>query len=233
MPLPMTKTKKPRARSVPKSTSKSSSSGSGLPRLARREAEDPPLRTLPPEKAGHYTYADWENWDWPEGYFAELIYGEVYEMCAPAWQHQIIAKKLVRKIDGFLIGKTPVLLFAPFGIRLFATPDKSDNTIVLPDIIVFCDPARQHDEKCGLGAPDFIIEIHSPSNKKHDRSTKFDLYKKSGVREYWMVDNKEKRIDVNLLRDGSYETTAYRGDAIVPVVTLPGCEIDLRELFAP
>ncbi|WP_298734338.1 Uma2 family endonuclease, partial [uncultured Subdoligranulum sp.] len=38
------------------------------------------------------------------------------------------------------------------------------------------------------GAPDLIIEIVSPSSRKHDYVTKASLYLNANVREYWIVD---------------------------------------------
>lgn len=49
------------------------------------------------------------------------------------------------------------------------------------------------DKGC-TGAPDWIIEIASPSNSKHDYITKLNLYTEAGVREYWIVDLEKERI---------------------------------------
>ena len=40
--------------------------------------------------------------------------------------------------------------------------------------------------------------------KKRDRGYKKDLYEKSGVREYWLVDPDTKTIEVYLLTDGKF-----------------------------
>ena len=44
------------------------------------------------------------------------------------------------------------------------------------------------------GAPDFIVEILSPSSSKKDLHEKFDLYERKGVREYWIVDPGNRSI---------------------------------------
>jgi Uma2 family endonuclease len=43
------------------------------------------------------------------------------------------------------------------------------------------------------GVPDFVIEILSPGNKKHDTEKKKAVYEKFGVKEYFIIDpdNKE------------------------------------------
>lgn len=82
---------------------------------------------------------------------------------------------------------------APFAVNLNA----DDETYVEPDISVICDKNKITERGCN-GAPDFIVEVVSPSSRKPDYSTKNTLYANSGVREYWIVDPEKER------------TTAYR-----------------------
>ena len=56
-----------------------------------------------------------------------------------------------------------------------------------PDISVICDPEKIGEKGCH-GAPDWVIEIVSPSSKSIDYGRKQALYLLSGVREYWIVD---------------------------------------------
>ncbi len=44
-------------------------------------------------------------------------------------------------------------------------------------------------------APDFIVEILSPSTKKHDRTTKFEDYALHGIREYWIIDPDKQTVE--------------------------------------
>lgn len=46
------------------------------------------------------------------------------------------------------------------------------------------------------GAPDWIIEIVSPSSKQMDYFTKLFKYRTAGVREYWIVDPTNEMITV-------------------------------------
>jgi len=41
-------------------------------------------------------------------------------------------------------------------------------------------------------APDLVVEVISQSSIKYYRKIKRDLYEKSGVNEYWLVDIDEK-----------------------------------------
>ena len=80
---------------------------------------------------------------------------------------------------------------APFAVNL----DADDKNWVEPDISVICDRNKLHDHGC-FGAPDWIIEIVSPSSRRMDYSTKNTLYSEAGVQEYWIVDPEKERTTV-------------------------------------
>ena len=71
--------------------------------------------------------------------------------------------------------------------------DNNKNNSVVPDLFVTCYP-ENFTENEYVGAPEFIIEILSPSNQSHDLVRKLNLYMEYGVKEYWIVDPMEKRI---------------------------------------
>jgi Uma2 family endonuclease len=58
------------------------------------------------------------------------------------------------------------------------------------------------------GAPDLIIEVLSPSTTRNDRVTKFQLYEKYGVLEYWIADPKMRSLEVWFLEN---KTLTYQG----------------------
>jgi len=132
------------------------------------------------EEKEHYSYADYLEWD--EDFRAELIYGTVYMMAPPLTLHQRIALRLSQRFANFLEGKTCEAFIAPFGVRLFPRDDLSDDTVVEPDIVVVCDPSKIDERGCN-GAPDLVIEIHSPSNSHKEMIRKHKLYHDADVRE--------------------------------------------------
>jgi Uma2 family endonuclease len=87
------------------------------------------------------------------------------------------------------------------------------------------------DGKSCNGAPDMIAEILSPSNTKHDTIVKFRLYQKYGVKEYWVVDPRNKTVSVHILENGKYFTFAYEDRNVIPVHVLAGCRINLADVF--
>ena len=179
------------------------------------------------KKEHNCTYADYCTWD--DGKRWELIEGVPYAMApGPSQVHQSISGDLFVQLHNFLKGKPCKLFSAPFDVRLNA--DTGDDTVVQPDILVVCDQSKLDGKSC-IGAPDFIVEITSPSSLRLDRLIKLLQYQRSGVREYWIVEPESKSVSVHLLENGKYTITAYGDDEIAPVHVLEGCTINLREVF--
>jgi Uma2 family endonuclease len=135
------------------------------------------------------------------------------------------------KIRNFLEGKPCKVYPAPFRVRLFPKKDRSDNTVVEPDIVMVCNPEKLNDRGCN-GSSDLVIEILSPSTIRHDRLVKFRKYQLAGVREYWIVDPDSKTVEIFILENGRYITVRYEDCETAPVTVLPGCQIDLKAVFA-
>lgn len=129
----------------------------------------------------------------PDGQRAELINGQMYMMAPPSYRHQRLIAQFTKIIGQYIDtqkGSCEVLP-APFAVNLHA----DDETYVEPDISVICDKNKLSDRGCE-GAPDFIIEIVSPSSRRMDYSTKNTLYSEAGVREYWIVDPAKERTTI-------------------------------------
>ena len=85
---------------------------------------------------------------------------------------------------------------------------------VEPDISVVCDPSKLDDKGCH-GAPDWIIEVVSPSSKRMDYFIKLFKYRTAGVREYWIVDpDKHMTMVYEFEKD---KAEPYNFDENVPV----------------
>ena len=184
--------------------------------------------------ARSYTYADYLGWKFGE--FVELVRGKLMRpMAGPSMMHQELSQRLEYSILTFL-RKGPCRMFhAPFDVRLTRDPGNGDaqiRTVVQPDIFVVCDSAKIDERGC-LGAPDWIIEIVSPGNLKHDTRTKYDLYEEAGVREYWVVFPGERTILAYLLDEhGRYQVAAeFAEPGPMSVAVVPGLAIEWREVF--
>lgn len=129
----------------------------------------------------------------PDGQRAELIDGELYMMAAPGRIHQEFVHFFDRTIGNYIQSKKGGCKIYPAPFAVFLNENGKDY--VEPDISVICDQDKLTDEGCN-GAPDWIIEIVSPSSKHMDYYMKLFKYRTAGVREYWIVDSDKDRITV-------------------------------------
>jgi len=175
-----------------------------------------------------YTYADYLTWEGPERY--QLINGEVYQMASPSVAHQAISRELLLQFGNWLREKPCQVFAAPLDVRLFPKKDKSDKTVVQPDLLVVCDKTKLAKGSVN-GAPDLVIEIVSPSNPHSELFLKFQYYLKAGVKEYWVIDPDMKKVQVNIYENGHYNSTIFEGNDSIPVTVLPGLEIAVKDIF--
>ena len=134
----------------------------------------------------------------PDGERAELIDGQIYMMGTPSRIHQKLVGQLSRIIGNYIESNhgSCEIYPAPFAVFI----KKDDKNYVEPDISVICDKSKLSDRGCE-GAPDFIIEIVSPSSRRMDYYKKCTLYTESGVREYWIVDPEKQRTMIYRYED--------------------------------
>lgn len=154
----------------------------------------------------HYTVADYLAW--PDDFRCELIHGVVYDMSpAPVIEHQVLVGKLHlclaslvgKRGGGGPGGQECTVLLSPVDVVL------AEDTVVQPDLIVVCDAHKLANGKNVQGAPDFVLEVLSPSTAAKDKREKRSLYEAAGVREYLIVDPIGHYAELHTLgADGRY-----------------------------
>lgn len=132
----------------------------------------------------------------------ELLNGEIVMMSSPSVNHYQISLNIVLAFQTYLKGKT-CRAFGD-GVDVYLT----ENDRVIPDAMIVCNkniirPDGIH------GAPDLVVEVLSPSTAKRDIGYKKDLYEKSGVKEYWIVEPNVRSVEVYHLSDGKYSIDEY------------------------
>jgi len=151
-----------------------------------------------------YTYADYLTW--PDDVRYELIDGVAYAMSpAPLRVHQEFLLQIAGQAHSALDGKPCRPFIAPFDVRLPRgdEADRDVDTVVQPDLVVVCDRAKLDERGC-RGAPDWVVEVLSPSTAGHDLIIKRQLYERAGVREYWLVHPVDHVVTVYRLQDGAF-----------------------------
>jgi Uma2 family endonuclease len=143
-----------------------------------------------------------EQWErLPDGIHGEVINGELFILAHPSPYHQDIVEDINDGLRPFVkangLGRTYIS-----GVDVFL----GDNVVVAPDMLFISnDNATVTISHRGIhGAPDFHLEVLSPTNRRHDLIRKKNLYQQAGVREYWIIDPTTKNAQGYLLKDGKY-----------------------------
>lgn len=157
---------------------------------------------------------------------AEIFEGFIYDMASPSTFHQRLSLRLAAIIDSYIIRKKGdcEVFTAPYDVVL----SKKPLVIVQPDIMVVCDKKKLDSKRCN-DAPDFIIEITSPSTASHDYIQKSYYYQRYGVREYWIVDMEKQTVTVHYFEGGSF-SSQYPFNSSVKVNIYDDLEIDFAEI---
>lgn len=192
------------------------------------------MHTSPKKLDTKFSYKDYLSWD-GENERWELIYGIAFDMSpAPTRRHQNISINISSKIAEYLDDKDCSVYAAPFDVRLSDgfQADNEIETVVQPDISVFCDE-KKLDDRGAIGAPDLVVEILSPATAARDLREKFFLYEGVGVKEYWIVDPANKTLTVFILdNNGKYPRgTVYAGEDRVKVGIFEDLEISMTDVF--
>ena len=163
----------------------------------------------------------------PEGQRAELIDGVIYDMAQPNRLHQELVSELHYKITDYIKKNKGVCKVYPAPFAVFLNAD--DRNYVEPDISVICDNNKL-DDKGYNGAPDWIIEIASPSTKRIDYSIKLFKYRSAGVREYWIVNPRTRIVNVYDFEKEAL-TDQYCFDDDIQVCIYDDLTINIAELL--
>ena len=148
---------------------------------------------------------------------------------SPRFRHQELVGNIFSTIREYL-RKHPVgrVVISPSDVEL------GDADVYQPDIYFISQERLENvlTEQGASGAPDLVIEVLSPSTARLDRGPKSEVYGATGVKEMWVVDGRNNKIDSYLSRDGALVLirTVQAGDTIETTL-IPGLKLDVREIF--
>lgn len=157
----------------------------------------------------------------------EIIDGRHFMNASPAPRHQAISRhiqfQLYQQIELTKLGQ---VIDAPIDVQL------SDYDVVQPDLVVVLAGNRIITQTRLRGVPDLVIEILSPSNRRHDTELKKQLYEQFGLPEYWIVDPDECLVSRYLLDASGRFSNAVNFKEAITFDRIPGGAIvDLTRVW--
>ncbi len=156
------------------------------------------------------TYEDYVQFP-DDGRTHELIDGDHYVSPAPGTRHQRISRRIQYQLYQQLEDPGLAEVFnAPTDVHL------SQIDVVQPDLAVI-DSLRSHiiSPKKINAAPELVVEILSAATSARDVGLKRELYQRSGVPHYWVVDPEENEVTAfRLSDDGAYQKAGVFRESI-------------------
>lgn len=157
----------------------------------------------------------------------EFINGEIVAQSPAKLEHGIVAGNLFKLLDTYVM----VNEFGFVGHEKFLiTLTRNDYE---PDIC-FWRPQKAAQFRPGqmkFPAPDFIVEVLSPSTAANDRTIKFDDYALHGVREYWLIEPTSRLVERYELQGETYELAQKTDSGILKSMVVEGFQLPVAALF--
>lgn len=102
-----------------------------------------------------------------------------------------------------------------------------------PDICFFREEvaAMFTEDQMQFPAPDFVVEVLSPSTEKHDRETKLVDYAAHGIREYWLVDPIRQTVEQHILEGEFYELIFKSSEGTIHCHEMTGLSFPVAAIF--
>lgn len=162
----------------------------------------------------------------------EFINGEIVLLDSPNISHQEISGNLHIKFREFFNDKKCKVFYAPFDVH-FHKKDIKEPDVMQPDLLIACDLDDTVNERDRyMGTPTLVVEILSPSTRSKDMVDKLNTYMTSGVKEFWVVDPKNKLVLVYGFKEYKIEEfmTYNSGDRLKSYY-FDGLEIEVNYIF--
>ena len=103
------------------------------------------------------------------------------------------------------------------------------NDRLEPDISVICDKDKLDERGCH-GAPEWIIEVTSPSTRSRDYVYKLNIYQKYGCREYWVINPESRTVSVFCFL-GMKDANVYHFSDKISVGLYPDLSLCIDEIL--
>jgi Uma2 family endonuclease len=102
-----------------------------------------------------------------------------------------------------------------------------------PDQAIYLNPEPSGPKVWTKWVPHIVVEVVSPGGEQRNYIDKLEEYLRAGVREYWILDTKQRRMHVLVRAGNAWEETIVPESGTYPTVFLPDLEVQPAELLGP
>lgn len=160
----------------------------------------------------------------------EMINGVIYMSPMPDWNHTEIISRLIELLQKELNAeRLKGKIFVPrAGIQT------GKNTWVEPDLYFLSDTNLAKLNNKHPSTADLVIEVLSFSTEEYDRTTKADTYEILKVRELWLINPKEKTVEVRENPDAASKWNRiilYEKQDLIVSKIVPSLKFSIEKLF--
>ncbi|MFZ6010199.1 MAG: Uma2 family endonuclease [Bacteroidota bacterium] len=158
----------------------------------------------------------------------QLINSELTLSPSPTPYHQLVSGNLydllkiqAKKNDG-------IAFYAPVDLYI------DNKNVFQPDLVYISSENKNIVTGRGIeGIPELVVEIISPSNVFTDRNVKKEVYRKIGLKEFWLVDPGNKTLEIYLPNQTNPDIPHLylAEEGIVTSTILTELKFDLKDIF--
>jgi len=156
----------------------------------------------------------------------ELINGELFDMAPIGSFHAGLVTRLSRLLIKNLVDQAVVSVQNPLYLSEFSAPE--------PDITVLKPRADDYMQSLPTAQDVLLLVEVADTSLHYDRNIKLPLYAKHQIPEVWLIDVKEKRLDIYQQPDNDYYRMHIRPKAneVIQPLLVDSISIDWQGLFS-
>ena len=161
---------------------------------------------------------------------------QITDMAGATPEHSVVIVNFVASIRKQLRNSTCYVF--PDNVQYKWKLENGDCKIVIPDASINC-RVKSKRGNTFIESPRFVMEVLSPSTEKYDRTEKMEIYRQQEIDEYWIVDWRERKVEIYTLDYDENGTSKYYLWKIITesnkeelkIIHFPNVKITFDELF--
>jgi Uma2 family endonuclease len=174
------------------------------------------------------TYEEWLNMPEVQDAIEEVVNGEIRIMPAPKFEHALVVNALRDALGGQVDRKAVLILDTQFGLIIRRAP----LTSRVPDLAVFRRSNMVVVDGYIHSAPELVVEVLSPANRRREREEKLRDYESLGVPEVWVLSPEGRTLEVLLLKEAKLTTVAFLGEGTLRPTQFPEVAVDVASVWS-